>query len=162
MILSSPAFRNGQKIPKQHSGEGADISPALKWSDVPAGCAELLLLCEDPDAPQPEPWVHWLVYSLSPSQTNGIPEGLSNQPVVERPLKARQGRNSFGTTGYGGPMPPLQHGTHRYYFKLYALDRPLDLPPGATKDAALRAMRGHVITEAELMGTYERRKAEAA
>ena len=154
--LESPAFRSGEAIPRKHTGEGPDVSPPLQWSGLPEGTQELALVCDDPDAPRAEPWVHWVLYGL-PGGTPGLPEGIPAEATLAPP-PARQGRNDFdGALGYGGPMPPKGHGRHRYYFRLYALGQRLDLPPGLDKKALLAAIRPHVLGEGELMGTYERK-----
>jgi Raf kinase inhibitor-like YbhB/YbcL family protein len=146
--MSSSAFEPGGRIPKKYTGEGPDLSPPLSWSGAPEGTAELALICDDPDAPRKEPWVHWVLYKISADRVS-LQEG--------RPEGAIEGRNDFGRHGYGGPMPPRGHGVHHYHFKLYALDQQLSInKPGATKAEILRAMEGHVIAQAELLGTYER------
>ena len=158
MRLYSAAFRNGAPIPKRYTGDGEDLSPPLQWEDVPEGTQELALLCEDPDAPVPEPWVHWVLYGLPP-ETRRLPEGIPPQTTLETPVRAMQGRNSWSrgrTTGYRGPAPPPGHGRHRYFFRLYVLDQPLGLNPGVDKQALLQAMQGHVLQETQLMGTYQR------
>ena len=153
MKLSSPAFAPQGDIPERHTCEGADVAPALQWSDVPANTASLVLIVDDPDAPDPaapqRTWVHWLLYNLPPD-TGGLPEG--GQPL---PPGTCEGLNDWHCTGYGGPCPPI--GRHRYFFKLYALDTVLgDLGP-VTKARLLQAMKGHVVAEAQVMGTYEKR-----
>lgn len=148
MKLTSTAFKAGDAIPRKYSGEGEDISPPLAWTGAPEGAREFALVCDDPDAPTPKPWVHWVVYRL-PAGTTALAEG--------DPGGALEGRNDFGRTGYGGPMPPKGHGTHRYHFRIYALDAPLALEAGATKEELLAAMKGHVLAEGELVGTYKRR-----
>jgi Raf kinase inhibitor-like YbhB/YbcL family protein len=157
--LTSSAFKSGAAIPRKHSGEGDDVSPSLAWEGAPDGTKEYELICDDPDAPSPEPWVHWVIYGI-PADARALPEGVkSNVPELKEPFAARQGRNSWpsGTTvGYRGPSPPPGHGTHHYHFRLYALDTHLDLSPSATKQQVLDAMKGHVLAEAELVGTYER------
>ena len=145
--VTSPAFAQGQRVPKKHTGEGEDVSPALEWSGAPAGTEEFAVICDDPDAPRPEPWVHWVAWGVAADRA-GLEEGA-------RGLK--EGKTSWGTAGYRGPMPPPGHGVHRYFFKVYALDSALDLAPGATKDEVLAAMKGHVVAEGELIGTYERK-----
>ncbi len=148
--LSSPAFEAGETIPVDYTCDGRDVSPPLRWGSTPAGTVTLALICDDPDAPVGT-WVHWVVYNI-PSSREGFDEAV---PPEERlPDGTLQGRNDFGRIGYGGPCPP--GGTHRYFFKLYALDTKLDLPPGARKDNLLRAMKGHVLAESELMGRYGR------
>jgi Raf kinase inhibitor-like YbhB/YbcL family protein len=158
--LSSTAFEPGRVIPRKHTGEGEDVSPPLSWEHVPDGTKEFALICDDPDAPTPQPWVHWVIYGI-PAEVRHLPEGIKNDPKLTQPILALQGKNSWDsgkTIGYRGPMPPPGHGTHHYHFKLYALDTPLELAPGATKDQLLRAMKGHVVALAELIGTYERKK----
>jgi Raf kinase inhibitor-like YbhB/YbcL family protein len=158
--LASSAFKDGQAIASKHTGEGADLSPPLTWDGAPAGSKEFALVCDDPDAPTPEPWVHWIIYGIGPD-VRALPEGVkSNVPQLNEAVVARQGKNSWPsgvTTGYRGPLPPPGHGIHHYHFKLYALDKRLDLAPAATKQQLLEAMKGHVLGEAELVGTYERK-----
>lgn len=146
--VTSPAFPPGGPIPKKHTGEGPDVSPALAWSGVPEGAKELALICDDPDAPRPKPWVHWVVCAI-PAGKTGLPEGSAGG--------AAEGVNDFGRKGYGGPMPPRGHGVHHYHFRLYALDAPVGPGLGATKEQLLAAMKGHVLDEGEVVGTYERK-----
>lgn len=155
MVIQSTAFGPHEPIPRQFTGEGADLSPQLTWSDVPAGTKELALICDDPDAPRPEPWVHWVIYRIPP-EADGLPENVPQTDTVSQPAGAVQGENSWGRTGYGGPLPPPGSGVHHYHFKLYALDTTLDAGPGLTKDDLLSAMQGHILAEAELVGTYRR------
>lgn len=157
MKIMSTAFSDGGKIPKPHAyeGEGRNLSPELRWSGLPDGTQELALICDDPDAPRPQPWVHWAIYKISADQ-DGLPEGIAAEEDLEIPAGAVQGENSWGEIGYGGPMPPPGHGTHHYHFTLYALDAELDLAPGLTKEQLLKAMEGHVLAEAETVGTYKR------
>lgn len=159
--ITSSAFAQGHPIPKKYTGEGDDVSPPLAWSGLPAGTKELALICDDPDAPTDEPWVHWVLYQL-PADAKGLPEGVPRKSRLKEPTGAVQGKNSWPAaeaTGYRGPMPPPGHGVHHYYFKLYALDAPLDAPPGLEKKALLEKIEGHVLAEGVLMGTYERKKA---
>ena len=155
LTIQSSAFGEGQVIPGKYTGDGEDVSPPLTWSGVPADARELALICDDPDAPRPEPWVHWVIYKL-PADTAGLPAGVPTQARLSEPPGAWQGRNSWPTIGYRGPAPPRGHGVHHYHFKLYALDAPLDLPPELTKDELLSRMQGHIIAEGELVGTYQR------
>ncbi len=158
MTIQCAAFQPGQPVPKKHTGDGADVSPALSWSGVPSGTKELALICDDPDAPTPQPWVHWVIYKLSPSLT-GLPENVPTGSKIDKPVAALQGRNSWPsgrTIGYRGPAPPPGHGTHHYHFKLYALDTELKLNAGSDKPALLAAMQGHILAEAEVIGTYSR------
>ncbi len=147
MSVKSAAFDAGKPIPRKYTGEGPDVSPPLTWSGAPKGTKEFALICDDPDAPRAEPWVHWVVWRI-PGDRAVLAEGTAGG--------VPEGRNDFGRTGYGGPMPPPGHGTHHYHFKLYALDGPIDLKPGATKKDLLKAMQGHILDQGELIGTYER------
>ncbi len=150
MELTSTAFGNGQAIPRKYSCDGPDVSPPLSWSGVPEGTAAFALICDDPDAPAGT-WVHWVYFDI-PATAGGLPEGV---PKDEKPKTGGvQGSNDFRRIGYGGPCPP--GGRHRYYFKLYALDAPLGLDPGAAKSAVESAMQGHVLADTQLMGTYTR------
>ncbi len=160
MKLESPAFAHQGAIPKDYTEDGKDISPPLRWSEPPPGTQEFALICDDPDAPSPrrpapEPWVHWVIYGI-PGDVRELPAGIPRSERLEEPAGARQGKNSWGTIGYRGPAPPRGSGRHRYVFSLYALDRPLNLGPGATKAELLRAMEGHVLASAQWIGTYER------
>lgn len=150
ITVTSSAFAAGERIPQRHAytGEGDNVSPALSWSGVPDGAKELALICDDPDAPMKDPWVHWVVYRI-PAAARGFAES-------EPPAGAVEGRNSWNENGWGGPMPPPGHGTHHYHFKVYALDTQLDLGAGATKTGLLAAMKGHVLAEGEIVGTYSR------
>jgi Raf kinase inhibitor-like YbhB/YbcL family protein len=153
MKLTSPSFEDHQPIPKQHTGEGADASPALKWEGAPSSTKSFALICDDPDAPG-RTWVHWVIYNI-PAGTTELPEGVAKSDTVAG--GARQGVNDFGKVGYNGPMPPRGHGKHRYFFKLYALKSMLELPARATKAQLEAAMKGQILAQAELVGTYERR-----
>lgn len=147
--VTSSAFKAGERIPEKHTGEGEDVSPPLAWTGAPGATVEIALISDDPDAPGPEPWVHWVRYSI-PAGVSGLDEGVTGE--------ALEGTNSWGTTGYRGPMPPPGHGVHRYRFRVYALDGPLDLATAATSKELLAAMEGHVLARGELVGTYERKK----
>jgi len=149
--LTSPAFRDGGVIPARYTCDGENISPPLRWGDLPAGTRALVLICDDPDAPG-KTWVHWVLYDLPPD-VQELPEGIPPKEALEN--GAKQGRNDFRKLGYGEPCPP--GGTHRYFFKLYALDKPLGLAPGATKAKVLAAMEGHVLGRGQLIGKYSRR-----
>ena len=161
--LTSPAFAAGQPIPAKYTEEGADVSPPLAWSGLPEGTQELALICDDPDAPSPadpgpEPWVHWVIYKI-PAGTDALPEGIAKTARPDEPPGALQGENSWSggqTIGYRGPAPPSGSGTHRYFFKLYALDTELAIEPEQDKGALLEAMSGHVLAEGRLIGTFER------
>ncbi len=149
--LTSFAFRTGERIPSKYTCDGADVSPLLQWSIAPPGTESIALICDDPDAPVGT-WDHWVIYSL-PVSTTGLREAVA--PDAERPDGSKQGKNSWGRLGYGGPCPPS--GTHRYFFKLYALDAMLELPAGATSKQLVAAMEGHIVAKAELMGLYSRK-----
>ncbi len=152
MQLMSSAFSEGHMIPAEYTCDGKGISPPLEWSDVPAGTKSLALISDDPDAPGGT-WVHWVIYNL-PSTLAGLQEKIPTKSKL--PDGTLQGTNDFGRTGYGGPCPP--GGTHRYFFKLYALDQVLSLGPGATKAQLESAMKGRILAETRLMGTYRRRR----
>jgi Raf kinase inhibitor-like YbhB/YbcL family protein len=155
--VTSSAFKQGGTIPKKHTGEGADVSPPLAWSGVPEGTKELVLICDDPDAPRGT-WVHWVIYKI-PADAKGLPEGVTRKPKPADPAGALQGTNSWPegeNMGYRGPMPPPGHGVHHYHFKVYALDTPLAADPGLDKPTLLTIIRGHILAEGELMGTYQR------
>lgn len=145
--ISSPAFAPGTRIPARHTGEAEDVSPALEWSGVPAGTRQLALIVHDPDAPLPDGWTHWVLYGIPPEAT-GVAEGSDGGWA--------EGASTFDRDGYGGPLPPEGHGTHNYYFWLYALDNELDAKPGLTRRQLLDAMDGHILGQARLVGTYDR------
>lgn len=156
--VTSSAFTQGHAIPKKYTGEGADVSPPLAWSNIPEGAKELVLICDDPDAPTDEPWVHWVIYKI-PADVTGLPEGVPRKARLKEPHGALQGHNSWPSgeaIGYRGPMPPVGHGVHHYYFKLYALEAHLTVEPGLTKKVIMEEIRQHVLGEGALMGTYQR------
>ncbi|MGD8935782.1 MAG: YbhB/YbcL family Raf kinase inhibitor-like protein [Thiogranum sp.] len=154
MKLSSPAFVEGGEIPRLYTCEGKDISPPLAWSEVPGGAKSLVLVVDDPDAPDPAAprmtWVHWVLYNL-PADSDGLPEGVSS---AELPPPAAEGMNDWKRSGYGGPCPPV--GRHRYVHKLYALDTVLTGLSRPTKAQVESAMQGHVLAQARLIGTYRK------
>ena len=153
--LESLAFTHGDAIPRRFTGDGRNVSPALAWSGVPPDARELALIVEDPDAPGPQPWVHWLVYKI-PARVAGLPEAVPQGATPPEPAGALQGKNSWGRLGYGGPAPPEGHGVHHYHFRLFVLDRALDVFHSLTGEQLRGAMRGHVIDQTELVGTYRR------
>jgi len=156
--INSDAFPPGDPIPVRYTQDGANTSPPLRWSNVPAGTEELALICEDPDAPRAEPFVHWVVYHISPD-ADGLPEGIPQQPLPHHPPEVRgvaQGENSKHDLGYDGPSPPPGHGVHHYHFRLYALDRPLQVDAKLDSKALIASMSGHILDTGELVGTYER------
>ena len=154
LTLTSPAFAPSGSIPAKHTCEGSDLSPALEWSGVPAEAKSLALIVDDPDAPDPAApkmvWVHWVLYNIPPS-THGLVEGIGSRQL---PKGTRQGLNDWEKTGYGGPCPHI--GQHRYFHKLYALDVVLPDLKRPTKQQLEVAMQGHVVAQAELMGTYQK------
>ena len=149
MMLLSTAFENFEPIPVKYTAEGEDLSPPLRWQDVPEGTRSLALICEDPDAPH-DTWDHWLIYNIPPS-IEVLAEGLK-----ELPHEIQSCPNSWGKTEYGGPNPPS--GQHRYFFTLYALDTVLQFPEGATKTSLLKEIQSHLLAEATLVGVYKRKK----
>lgn len=151
LAVTSSAFSEGTKIPKQYTCDGADMSPALTWKSVPPETKSIALICDDPDAPVGI-WVHWVLYNVPPTSTE-LTENLPKQDTL--PNGAKQGKNDFGKIGYGGPCPPKGK-PHRYFFKLYALDTQLSLGTGATKQQVEKAMAGHILAQGQLMGTYQR------
>ena len=156
LSLRSPAFRAGAEIPELFTCEGSDVSPALSWTGVPDEAKSLVLLVDDPDAPDPKApkmtWVHWVLYNLPPT-AHGLAQAVSAR---ELPAGTREGTNDWKRTGYGGPCPPI--GRHRYFFKLYALDTVLPDLGAPVKPDVEAAMKGHVIAHTEVMGTYQKKK----
>ena len=151
MELTSSVFQNGGDIPRKYTCDGTDLSPSLRWENPPAGTKTFALIADDPDAPVGT-WVHWVIYDM-PAATAELPEGT---PATETlPTGAKQGMNDFRKVGYGGPCPPPGP-AHRYFFKLYALDRETSLKPRATKQQLLEAIKGHILAEAQLTGRYKR------
>jgi hypothetical protein len=154
LSLSSPAFTHNGEIPKIYTCQGNDVSPPLEWTGVPDNTVSLVLIVDDPDAPDPEApkmtWVHWVLYNIPPSAA-GLPEKVA---ASDLPEGTEEGVNDWGRTGYGGPCPPI--GRHRYFHKLYALDRRLEGLSNPTKDDLEAAIEGRVIAQAELMGTYQK------
>lgn len=149
--LTSSAFAEGQAIPVKYSCKGSDMSPPLEWGEeLPQGTKSLALIVDDPDAPMGT-WVHWVLWNI-PTTAHGWPENTPTDPELVN--GAMQGKTSAGGSGYHGPCPPS--GTHRYFFKLYALNTKLSLPAGADKDALFQAMDGHVLAQVELMGTFSK------
>ncbi len=150
LSLTSSAFASGQSIPAKYSCVGRNISPDLKWSGEPAGTQSFALIVDDPDAPMGT-WVHWVAFNI-PASTHNLPESVAHGAQLAN--GGLQGRNSSGSLGYDGPCPPS--GTHRYFFKLYALDTTLNLSSGASKDQLLKSMQGHILAQGELMGTFSK------
>jgi Raf kinase inhibitor-like YbhB/YbcL family protein len=150
--LTSTAFQDGDRIPYVYTSEGDDVSPPLQWTGAPVETRSYALVCEDPDAPRGT-WIHWVLYNISGDAielTRAVPT------LPELPSGARHGRNTAGDMAYAGPCPPPGN-PHRYFFRLYALDLSLNLPPGATKEELERAMDQHILAQGTLMGTYQHR-----
>jgi Raf kinase inhibitor-like YbhB/YbcL family protein len=152
LTIRSTAFEAGGPIAQLYTCDGRDVSPPLRWDNVPDATRSFALICDDPDAPMGT-WVHWVIYGI-PAGVRQLPEGVPVRDTLGD--GSQQGRNDFGKTGYGGPCPPRGK-PHRYYFRLYALDDELSLAPGLSKKALLKAIDGHVLAEAELYGTYGRK-----
>lgn len=156
LTIVSPAFSDQGDIPSRHTCEGDDISPPLSWSNVPDGTKSLALIVDDPDAPDPNAprmtWVHWVLYNL-PSTVRELPEGVLREVL---PTGTKEGQNDWKRTGYGGPCPPI--GRHRYFHKLYSLDTVLNDLGTPTKSELERAMEGHILARAELVGTYQKKR----
>jgi hypothetical protein len=155
--LSSAGFDSDGAIPRIFTGDSDDHSPPLAWEGAPDDTKEFALICDDPDAPSADPWVHWVIYGI-PAEVHALPEDLAKTAQLANPITAKQGKNSWpsgATLGYRGPMPPPGK-PHHYHFKLYALDTKIDLAPSAAKDELLKSIQGHVLAEGELVGTYQR------
>lgn len=150
MQITSTAFREGQEIPRKYTCDGEDVSPPLSWTGAPEAAQSFALISDDPDAPGGT-WVHWVIYDL-PAEVTSLPEDV--EPTERPHCGGVHGITDFRRPGYGGPCPPS--GTHRYFFKLYALDTRLGIPAGAAKKKLLQAMEGHILAEAQLMGKYSR------
>ena len=150
IAITSSAFQNGGAIPRQYTCDGVNVSPPLEWSGLPKSTKTIAIIADDPDAPAGT-WVHWVIYNL-PGDTIGMVENLP--PTEEIKGGGAQGKNDFEKIGYGGPCPPS--GTHRYFFKLYALDTELPLKPGAGKADVEKAAAGHILAQAQLIGTYRK------
>lgn len=150
------SFQNDSSIPVEHAADGDNASPKLEWSDAPQATKSFVVIADDPDATQPKPFVHWIVYDI-PGGVTSLREGLPTGPTLVEPKGIKQGVNSSGSTGYTGPKPPVEDPAHNYHFQVFALDtESLDLEPGATRDAVLQAMEGHVLAEGEVVGKFAR------
>lgn len=148
MTITSPAFKQGARIPDKYTSVGENINPPLEWSHAPPGTKQFVLVCFDPDAPLPRGFDHWVLYGI-PAEATSIPEGGGTKGLT-------QGLNGMGKEGYTGPAPPQGHGTHHYFFWIYALDTALKLEPGLDKDRLIDSIEGHVLEQARLVGLYER------
>jgi len=157
MQLASAVFHQGAEIPSYYTSEGENVSPELSWSDAPANTKSFVLVMHDPDAPRPGGFTHWVLYNI-PAITLHVEDKVPNQESV--PGLGIQGKNDSGRIGYIGPAPPS--GAHRYFFRLFAIDKMLELAPGATHKEVSAAIKGHILAQAELMGTYEKKSEQAA
>lgn len=158
MRLSSPAFKDGDAIPFKYTDDGCNSSPPIRWHDVPENAAELVLIVEDADAPREDPRIHWIVYKI-PADSGGLPQGVPPHDQLTTPPGALQGANDFPSNhriGYHGPAPSQGNGTHRYRFRLFALNEPLSLPPGAPLSTLYQAMADHIVAETSFIAFYER------
>ena len=151
IILKSHSFKNGETIPSKHAYDRENISPALEWENIPSNAKSIALICEDPDAPVGN-WVHWIIFNI-PAAQNKLEEDISRIPELANGIK--QGRNDYGKIGYGGPCPPF--GTHRYIFKIFALDTVLNLKAGCSRGEIINAMKNHILDKGELTGLYSRK-----
>ncbi|MCU1650875.1 MAG: YbhB/YbcL family Raf kinase inhibitor-like protein [Pseudonocardia sp.] len=145
--IRSSVFATGERIPAKYTGEGPDVSPPLEWGGVPEGTAELALISDDNDAPRPSAFTHWVLHGLRP-EAGGLEEGAVGDFC--------QGYNDYGTIGWRGPMPPVGHGTHYYYFWLFALDKKIEAGDGLSKQELLDLMDGHILGQERIVGTYDR------
>jgi Raf kinase inhibitor-like YbhB/YbcL family protein len=152
--VQSDAFKSGEAIPPRYTADGDNISPPLRWSNLPSGTREVVLIADDPDAPMREPFVHWVAYRIKPD-TEGVPEGVPREPTPALGV-GNQGVNSAKNIGYDGPAPPRGHGVHHYRFHVYAVDAAIKPKGKQDKKALLAAMVGHILDEGELVGIYER------
>jgi Raf kinase inhibitor-like YbhB/YbcL family protein len=155
ITIHSDAFGHNERIPTRFTEDGEDVSPPLSWSNLPPGTKELTLIVDDPDAPRKDPWVHWVIYRI-PAGATHVAEGIASSDRLSAPAGAVQGANSWGTIGYRGPAPPRGHGIHHYRFTLYALNAEVSAEPGLDKQELLAAIKGHVLAQGQLVGTYER------
>ena len=157
MQLTSAAFQQGAEIPSHYTSDGEDVSPELSWKDAPAKTKSFVLVVHDPDAPRPGGYTHWVLYNI-PAEAGHVKENIPDEEQI-RGL-GMQGQNDAGKIGYVGPAPPS--GMHRYFFRLFAIDQMLGLSPGATHKQVSAAVKGHILAQAELMGTYEKKSERAA
>ncbi len=155
MDVEADGFGVGATMPAKFTSEGDNLSPGLRWINVPKGTRSFTILCEDPDAPTPDPFVHWLAYNIS-SDCRALPEYIAQEAIVYFPVTMLQGKNSTLKTGYTGPQPPRCDDAHRYFFQVYALDKCLALDGGEGRGAVISAMRGHVLAKGATVGTFKR------
>lgn len=154
--VTAPSFADGATIPIAHSADGHNASPALSWGEAPEGTLTYVVIADDPDAAEPKPFVHWVLFDV-PGTLTGIGEGLTPDLTLQEPKGAKQGTNSRGQVGYFGPRPPLEDPAHNYHFQVFATDLAvLPVDPGATRDEVLAAMEGHVLAKGEVIGQFKR------
>jgi Raf kinase inhibitor-like YbhB/YbcL family protein len=159
VVVTSPAFKHGEPLPVDYTADGKNVSPPLTWSGLPAGTRGVAVIHEDPTAPTPQPFVHWVIYKI-PATAKGLPENISADPATPMPAElagAVQGVSGFRRPGYRGPAPPKPGRVHEYHFIVYALGEPLQVEAGLTKAQLLEAMKGKIIGQGEIVGTYERK-----
>ncbi len=154
--VTTTAFERDKTIPTRFTADGDDVSPALAWSGVPNGAKTLAVICDDPDAPTAEPWVHWVIFNI-PTSLKSLPEGIEKTSSPKSVSGASQGQNTWGKRGWNGPSPPKGHGVHHYHFKVYALNETLTVTGEVDKKKLLAAMENHVVGQGEIIGTYERK-----
>jgi Raf kinase inhibitor-like YbhB/YbcL family protein len=160
LTVTSPTLKAGETIPAEYTADGRNISPPLQWSGAPSSTKEFAVICDDPDVPMPQPFVHWVIYKIA-GTAKGLPENIPIDPAAQMPADvagAVQGTSGFRRPIYRGPAPPPGK-PHHYHFKVYAIDAVLDLKPGLTKAELLEAIKGHVVGEGELVAIYERKPA---
>lgn len=154
IFIASAAFQEGGVIPHRNSDYGEKVSPELHWTGVPDAAQSLVILCEDPDAKTPKPFIHWVMYNVPPKVT-ALREALPGSPRLTTLDGALQGLNSRGSVGYMGPRPPKEDGPHHYHFQIFALDVKLSLDPAADRKSVVDAMKGHVLAQGLLLGTFD-------
>jgi Raf kinase inhibitor-like YbhB/YbcL family protein len=153
--VRSPEFTAGEWLPRKFTQEGANVSPLIIWKQIPEATKELVLICEDPNAPIPEPFVHWLIYGISPTRTS-LPGDIRADSPPEVLQGAKQGKNSKGKIGYIGPFPPIGSGPHFYHFQLFAIGKELNLPAGVERHELVKKMSGNILGQGTFIGIYER------
>ncbi len=162
LLTIASNFVEGEPIPAKYSAEGGNVSPRLEWSGMPEGTKSFVVIMEDPDAKEPNPFVHWIVYDV-PGRVDTLKQGLSRAPTLKSPKGAKQGKGSTGATGYFGPNPPAGEAPHHYHFQIFALNvASLGLPAGASREEVLKAMERHVVAKGEIVGTFERRAGQSS
>jgi len=154
-VVESPAFKPLQPIPAKYTADGENVSPPLRWNGVPVGTKEFALICQDLDTPEDNPWIHWVIYKI-PATSMELSESIPKEATLQTPAGAIQGKNSWNEVGYRGPEPPQGKGAHRYRFRVYALNAPLDVQQGLDAKSLASAMETHVLAHGDRIGTYSR------